>query len=998
MGRKRGSSGLLGAVRRVGMAAENALEIARLGRLTAPIHAPYKIVHQTRVARLRRYGGDDYRPSIAAPVLLVPPLMVTSEIYDMSPDVSAVSALLAAGLDVWLIDFGIPEEEAGGLDRTLDDHIKAVSDSIDRVHDASGSDVHLLGYSQGGMFAYEAAAYRACRGVASIVTFGAPVDIHRNLPAISDTVASRIIDAVRYALETPLQKIEALPGVFTSTGFKVLSLRKEVGQLFEFVQKLHDRQALEQREGRRRFLGGEGFVAWPGPALRTFIDEFIVQNRLASGGFVIDGRTVTLADIRCPILFFVGERDSIAQPAAVRAIHRAAPNSELYEVSLKAGHFGLVVGSRALQQTWPTVISWIRWHEDLGPRPTLLTESLPPEEAEEAEEASFEAVDFDVELFYDAITKQVSDAWDQIGDATKNLGKRADSLRWQLPRLSVLRHMTPDTRISLGEALAEQATHNPDGTFFLWSGRAFSYRDADQRVNHVVRGLIQCGVRPGERVGVLMGPRPSYLSITAALSRLGAVAVLLSPSRDRQILRNAVQAVQPAHMVSDPENAALAQQLFKGQVLVLGGFGQARPLPAGLVDMEEIDPDVVELPNWYEANPGRARDLAMIMLTAGRGDKPRAARITNRRWAFSAYGTAAACTLSPKDTVYCALPLHHPAGMLVAIGGGLVGGARLALASDFEPELFWTEVRRYGASVVFYAGEMLRELLEAPPSASDNKNPVRLFAGSGLRADVWRRVIERYGPVGVLEFYASTEGTAVLANASGKKIGALGDPLPGSAEVALVKYDFEQQKLVTNEEGFCIPTDVDEPGLLLSKVDVRHPVASFDGHSRGVSESRLRKGVFATGDTWFITKDVLKLDAEGTYWFVSRASRMLRTPSGIVPSREIEDALYEFDQIRRVVVVGVSEDGHQVPMAVVVPREGFELEAFAAFIDEHLEPVQRPLYIKTVPAIPLTDGFRPRLIEVGVLPEAGTKTWRFDPRRAVYRPVEPDGEHVRVGE
>lgn len=994
MPKKRKKGGLLGAVRRVSMAAENALEIARLGRLTAPIHAPYKIMHQSRVARLRRYGGDDYEPAVTAPVLLVPPLMVTSEIYDMSPDVSAVSALLAAGLDVWLIDFGIPEEEAGGLERTLDDHVKAVSDAVDRVRNATGCDVHLLGYSQGGMFTYEVAAYRGCRGVASLVTFGAPVDIHRNLPAVSDKVASRIIEAARYALETPLQKVEALPGIFTSTGFKLLSVRKEFEQLAEFVQKLHDRQALERREGRRRFLGGEGFVAWPGPALRTFIDEFIVQNRLASGGFVIDGKTVTLADIRCPILYFVGERDSIAQPAAVRAIRNAAPNAELHEVALKAGHFGLVVGTRASQQTWPTVISWVRWQEDLGTRPTLLAERPAPQEADEAE---FDVVDFDVELFYDAITKQVSDTWEQIGEATKNVGKRFDNLRWQLPRLSVLRHMTPETRISLGEVLSEQAKHDPDGTFFLAAGRAFSYRDADRRVDNVVRGLIRCGVRPGERVGVLMGPRPSYLSMTTALSRLGAVAILLSPSREREILRSAIQAVQPAHVVADPENAKLATQLFKGQVFVLGGFGQERSLPAGVIDMEEIDPETVELPAWYEANPGRARDLAMIMLTAGRGDKPRAARITNRRWAFSAYGTAAACTLSPKDTVYCCLPLHHPAGMLVAIGGGLVGGARLALASDFEPQLFWNEVRRYGASVVFYAGEMLRELLEAPPSAADNKNPVRLFAGSGLRADVWRSIVERFGPVGVLEFYASTEGTAVLANASGKKIGALGRPLPGSAEVAVVKYDFVRGELVTTEDGCCVLTDVDEPGLLLSRVDVRHPVANFDGYSRRMSESRLRKGVFETGDTWFITKDVLRRDADGTYWFVSRLGRMLRTPDGVVPCREIEDALWEFDKLRQVVVVGVTEGAHEVPMAVVVPREDFEVGELAAFIGAQLELSKRPRYIKTIPQIALTDGFRPRLGVADLTPTAGD-TWRLDARSGAYRPLGSDEASARIRE
>ncbi|NNE17490.1 MAG: acyl-CoA synthetase, partial [Myxococcales bacterium] len=167
--------------RRVAMATENALELARLGHFTDPEHAPYKVAHQMRIARLRRYGGDDYRPTVAAPLLLIPPLMVTAEIYDVAPDISGVTALTQLGLDVWVIDFGSPEQEEGGMMRTLDDHIKAVSDAIDWVHGATGHDVHLVGYSQGGMFAYQTAAYRSSRGIASLVTFGSPVDIHRNL-------------------------------------------------------------------------------------------------------------------------------------------------------------------------------------------------------------------------------------------------------------------------------------------------------------------------------------------------------------------------------------------------------------------------------------------------------------------------------------------------------------------------------------------------------------------------------------------------------------------------------------------------------------------------------------------------------------------------------------------------------------------------------------------------------------------------------------------------
>jgi len=354
--RRRGQVWIARRIRRLGLAWDNALEIARAGRLTAPYGAPFEVVHEEKVYRLRRYQGT----AALAPILLIPPLMVASEVYDISPDTSAVAFMTRAGADVWLVDFGAPEREEGGMDRTLDDHVRAVSEAIDRVRAATGRDVHLAGYSQGGMFCYQAAAFRKSAGLASIITMGSPVDLHRQL-AIDEDITERLTAGLRSVLEWPLARIEGLPGNFTSTGFKLLSARKEAMQLFDFVRNLHDRAALEKREAKRLFLGGQGFVAWPGPAFRKFVDEVIVGNRMASGGFVIDGHTVTLADLTCPILYFVGSRDEMGRPGAVRGIRRAAPHvTKMYEVPVRAGHFGLVVGHTALDVTWAGVVTWLQ--------------------------------------------------------------------------------------------------------------------------------------------------------------------------------------------------------------------------------------------------------------------------------------------------------------------------------------------------------------------------------------------------------------------------------------------------------------------------------------------------------------------------------------------------------------------------------------------------------------------------------------------------------------
>src|SRR5207244_5959620 len=134
-----------------------------------------------------------------------------------------------------------------------------------------------------------------------------------------------------------------------------------------------------------------------------------------------------------------------------------------------------------------------------------------------------------------------------------------------------------------------QARRSPEQVFFLYEGRGHSYADAKRRIDNIVRGLISVGVRQGEHVGVLMGARPSSVAVVAALSRLGAVVVLMrvdgSPALEAEL-------GQVSRIIADPESADVAA-VISVPVLVLGGGGEPRELGFGLTDMERIDPDAV---------------------------------------------------------------------------------------------------------------------------------------------------------------------------------------------------------------------------------------------------------------------------------------------------------------------------------------------------------------------------------------------------------------------
>src|SRR5436305_3830269 len=167
-------------VSRLGAAAQNALEVARFGGLSSDEEAsPYVVAEEDHVYKLRHYYPEQ---ASGPPVLMVPPMMLAAEVYDVGPNGSGVTILREHGADPWVVDFGAPEREEGGLERTLADHVLAVSEAVDQVRRHTGQDVHLAGYSQGGMFCYQTAAYRRSAGIGTLITFGSPVDTRLGMP------------------------------------------------------------------------------------------------------------------------------------------------------------------------------------------------------------------------------------------------------------------------------------------------------------------------------------------------------------------------------------------------------------------------------------------------------------------------------------------------------------------------------------------------------------------------------------------------------------------------------------------------------------------------------------------------------------------------------------------------------------------------------------------------------------------------------------------------
>jgi putative long chain acyl-CoA synthase len=250
---------------------------------------------------------------------------------------------------------------------------------------------------------------------------------------------------------------------------------------------------------------------------------------------------------------------------------------------------------------------------------------------------------------------------------------------------------------------------------------------------------------------------------------------------------------------------------------------------------------------------------------------------------------------------------------------------------------------------------------------------------------LWRRVEQRFRPARVVEFYASTEAGAILVNLGRGKPGAMGRPLPGSAEVRIAAYDLDAEGLVLDRDGFAVQSGKDEVGMLLARVSP----------SETLSVTPLRS-LFARDDAWAATGDLFRRDADGDYWRLDGVADVIHTERGPVFTTPVRDALGDIPAVDLAAAYGVGPEGaeRQIAVAAVSLRSGRSLKAsdLRGALSE-LPPEERPQIVHVVDRLPVTTWFRPlteKLREAG-LPEPGegVQAWYLDAGGENYRPLTP---------
>jgi polyhydroxyalkanoate synthase len=318
----------------------------------APIgQTPREVVWTHRGTTLYRYRSS--RREHAIPVLLVFALINRPEIFDLRPGSSFVEFLLAEGYDVFLVDWGVPDEEDSqtGLAELVCDELHWAARETLRA--AGQQELTLLGWCIGGTLCAIYCALHPAGAVRNAILLTTPIDP-------SSSLYARWVGNDGFDVDFIADQYRAVPGAGIDWANKLM---KPVTNYATTYRRLF-KDILDGKDARESYQAMAKWVAdtppFPSRAYREWVTWMYKENLLLSGRLRLRGQRVHLGRIEQNLLVVTAGADHIAPPEGTVPLLDIVSSEDVTHLERPGGHIGLMAGSKARHEIWPELTEWLR--------------------------------------------------------------------------------------------------------------------------------------------------------------------------------------------------------------------------------------------------------------------------------------------------------------------------------------------------------------------------------------------------------------------------------------------------------------------------------------------------------------------------------------------------------------------------------------------------------------------------------------------------------------
>lgn len=353
---------------------ENAVDWLRRDELVLAERTPYEEIFREDITCVRHYLPltdthiDLQGRSIPVtqvrhriPLVLVAPLAVTMRIYDLFPDRSLVKYFCARGFDVYLVDWGRPDDRHDHL-HLEDFYAGILPRALAAVREHSGEQqLTLHGWSFGGLFSI---CYTALGDpdIANIVLVGGPCDYHASgeLGKQYQRLSRQLLRLRRqtgWGIERVPARLLRSPGWANSLMFKLTSPIGTLQGYAELLRNLHDRDFVSAHATNSAFI--DDMTAYPGSVVQDIVQHLWTDNCLSEGRLPAAHSEAGFASVQANLLAVGGTEDTIVTIDAARPLLDLVGSTDKQFLSAPGGHMGVLGGSRAPAAIWEPVADWL---------------------------------------------------------------------------------------------------------------------------------------------------------------------------------------------------------------------------------------------------------------------------------------------------------------------------------------------------------------------------------------------------------------------------------------------------------------------------------------------------------------------------------------------------------------------------------------------------------------------------------------------------------------
>jgi long-chain acyl-CoA synthetase len=481
--------------------------------------------------------------------------------------------------------------------------------------------------------------------------------------------------------------------------------------------------------------------------------------------------------------------------------------------------------------------------------------------------------------------------------------------------------------LNLSIVLETGAASQPERTAVIADGRRLSYAELDAAARCCASGLVRLGVRPGDKVAVMLRNVPEFVIAYFGALKAGACVVPVNTMLKAAEIAYQLEDSDAALCIVEESLLPEAQQAFAGveacNHLVVVGKQVPRPCQSFTQMLETGQPD-------FDTVQTRSDDSAVILYTAGSMGRPKGAELSHFNMFFNAALTAdRLCGITAEDIALAVLPLFHSFGQTCVMNATLYAGGTLTMQPRFDTDRVLQTIQRDRVTLLLGVPTMYWYLQHYPGAEKYDWSSLRLCCsgGAALSTELMQEFQERYG-LSIFQGYGLSETSPVACfnlPVQPPRPASIGKPIYGV-----------QMRIVDERDNELPPGEVGE-------IMIRgHNVMKGYYKRPGPTAEAMRGG-------WFHSGDLGRKDNDGYFFVVDRKKDLIIRGGLNIYPREVEAVLLAHPAVTEAAVVGIPDEvmGEEIKAFVVLESdETVDTEDLIEYARGRLAAYKYPRYIE----------------------------------------------------